>query len=410
MKKLVFIMPLMAVSLLESCGKSNSFQTTVTFSGESVGCTLYYNDVGYAKDTPITIPAGEDVVLKIEPNQDYLPVFKNGLTIFEAIAYSFNPVKKEITIKVANNGKCVIKAVAESPKENLEAYKWSEISQLSEMGLADDLFKVGDTKKVKVNEQNHDVRIIGFNQDRDKDDNLIGITFEFANLVCDKDGYSLASIWNDTDNIESSNHNYFNSTIHNNLNDTKKGTAKWYTIRKTKKSDEYKDSLLLMLPDDLRNTIIPAKKNVKVFNNNEWIETQELDSLFLLTSKELGYPIKDLEVDVPIYEYYEDCTEQSDSKRQKFQIKGHEGAVCPLEDPPTIESTDLLCREEGGQNFAGYELYVKEIDKDYGNLSWLRSPSIDETGEASCLSTSGDLGVYFPSYKIATSIAPAFCI
>ena len=359
MEKLgLLAIPLMAISLLASCAKGNdSMQTTVTFSKESVGCALWYNDVSYAKGARFKIPAGVDVTLTVEANQDYLPVFKDGLTISEAMTYNFNPNKKEITVKVASNGKCVIKAIAETPKENLEAYKWSEISQLSEMGLADDLFKVGDIKKVTVNEKDHDVRIIGFNHDALKSDKTktAGITFEFANVITKSNGDADTTYWNNES--ASTNYKYSKSTLNDYLN---------------------KDSNCIFnkLPDELKADGI-IKEVYKPVAEGSSYEINETYTTKL-------FPLS-----------YREITASGDTEFVK-----DEGFTYPFYTGEDYDTDDNRIKKEVGS----------EVN-DFGESYWLRSPAIGEnlSSDAWYVGYGGGLspgGIYVLLYMVA----PAFCI
>lgn len=348
-------MPLMAMSLLASCAKGNdSMKTTVTFSKESVGCTLWYNDVSYAKGAKFKIPAGVDVTLTVEANQDYLPVFEDGLTISEAMTYNFNPNKKEIKIKVANNGKCVIKAISERLKENLDAYSWSEINQLSEMGLAKTYFKIGNTKKIRLKNQtfDHTVRIIDFNHDDLADGSKVGITFEFADVITDSNSM-VSVLWND----KSENNDYRQSSLNNFLN-----------------TDD--DCVFNKLPEDLRNAVKPVDKKVGVLTNDDSWEAMSFDidtypKLFPLAYDEITGTHESTVTyeEGTIYEYYK-LHDNNDSRIKKM---------------------------------AGAK------EDDWGVEYWLRSPCTEYKYVAWL--TDFD-GTFFPynvnAYPFA--IAPAFCI
>ena len=87
--------------------------------------------------------------------------------------------------------------------KNLEDCTWAEIAEISVSGKASQVFKIGDTKKVKLKHQNGEtvcqsVRIIGFNYDELSDDTSkkAGITFEFCDLISDSRGNSLAAQFN----------------------------------------------------------------------------------------------------------------------------------------------------------------------------------------------------------------------
>ena len=122
----------------------------------------------------------------------------------------------------------------------LEECSWGKINQVSKAGKASEWFKVGDTKKLQLKHQDTNnnriiddgelyqtVRIIGINEDytelptdgsKPNPNKAIGITFEFVDLISDANGYSLATQWNDTNDISTANNNYLNSSIRYALN------------------------------------------------------------------------------------------------------------------------------------------------------------------------------------------------
>lgn len=374
----------------------------VTFSEESSECILSYNGEVLTKGVPFKIPAGVDVTLKIESNQGYFPILDKKVEIHEAQSYSFNLVEKEIIVKVAKDNTCVIKAEAENTSRgSLEAYTWPEINILSKAGLADTCFDVGNTKKVQLQHQTGDiyqtVRIIDFNKDKDKDGNTLGITFEFADLISDENGYSLASLWQDDEDGEDCNFDYLNSTIRKNLTGYENGDVMWYEKDSATKSSR-NQAVLDMLPNDLRSVLKIAKKKVNIKTTGSWVETDLTDELFLLSANEMNEKTTSAEVG-GAYEYYKNAKPgEADSVRIKQQIKGIDGA--------RTDSVSITDNAFGsGGSYAGYNSSAAG----YGGFSWLRSPSTDGSYVAWYVGTGGSLYSY-NVFNDANPVAPAFCI
>ena len=338
-------MPLMLASLL-ACNNASS-TTKITFSSDSKNCRLIYNGIDCPIGHSISIPAEVDVTLTIESNQDYLPIFESNVHIDDAQSYSFNLSKKEITVKVTKNKKCVIKANAETPRENLEAYSWPEISQLSKMELANKYFEVGEEKTVKVNNLDHKVRIIEFSHDDLADGTgRAGITFEFANVITDSNGAVLL-YWNINEPKVNApkNYNFPGSTLNDFLN----------------KND---DCVFNKLPKPLHDAIREVNKKVGMgseYSTNESYQTK----LFPLAHDE-------------IFDH----------------VNG----------TPNDEGTKYLYFQNGGSTI---KTPVDKRAEDY----WLRSPYTGYTYRAWCINYFGNPGnndINVEKYMHA--VAPAFCI
>ena len=151
---------------------------------------------------------------------------------------------------------CHDAAVSETvyPKRPLSDYSWGEIATLSQSGMADKLFNVGDEKEFQLNDgPTIHARIIGFNHDQSDITLPLGITFETVETL-DKD-YQM-----------------------NKKNTNDGGWAESY-LRKMLNSDIYGEAL----PGDLREVIKPCTK--LTFNDGELSET--VDRLFVLSEQEV---------------------------------------------------------------------------------------------------------------------------
>jgi hypothetical protein len=158
------------------------------------------------------------------------------------------------------------------PKHPLNDYSWCEIALLSQSGMADKRFNVGDEKEFQLNDGSTiHARIIGFNHDQSDIALPLGITFE---------------------TVETLNKDY--QMNKKNTNDG--GWAESY-LRKMLNSDIYGEAL----PGGLREVIKPCTK--LTFNDGELSET--VDKLFILSEQEVfGRKIFSNGGEGKWYEYY----------------------------------------------------------------------------------------------------------
>ncbi len=301
----------------------------------------------------------------------------------------------------------------DDPK-TLEECTWEEISKVSKAHKASKWFKVGDTKTVKVNNQNHKVRIIGFDQDVDKDGKKIGITFEFANLISDENGYSLATQWNDTnDGSVVANHNYLDSSVRMALVGEKQeeGHILWAQKGNDHWSNEEggpytNKSVLEMLPNDLTKVLKAPSKYVNIWNDEKspepGFEEQVInDKLFLLSPKEMGYSADYMETKNEPYKYYEGHIKGTDTirtKRQVNEIEMFDDTVYITEGPQKYKAYI--------ENHAGFGPYYME----WGGYYWLRSPYTRTNNSAWEVINNGLIADFIGVSANASSVAPAFCI
>lgn len=158
---------------------------------------------------------------------------------------------------IFQNGAWVQFAVGLPPRDTLENTTWSEIRVVSDLGMAEEYWSLGDEKTVNVNGVDLKVRIIGFNHfetdmyTKEKK----GILFEFtqhleAPYCYDSDGATVT--WN-------------NSDIRNELNGT----------------------FLTTLPEGLQNTI---RECYPPFLNEDFSAIQYVaDKVFVLSLEEYNF-------------------------------------------------------------------------------------------------------------------------
>ncbi|MCQ2796017.1 MAG: hypothetical protein MJ213_01725 [Bacilli bacterium] len=317
MKKLgLLLMPLMAISLLASCSKPTpSPVTTYTLTFNCIDCKAYDESKNEITSVEIIPSPSYTTYAKFylegkegrKPLKSLVNVKKTNAN--EDVDYEYNTITGELFIPVIDN----LTITAVGTIKTLEECSWSEINEISTSGLADKYFTLGEEKKVQLKHQSGNiyqtVRIIGFNQDYTElpkgggnpDPNkVIGITFEFVNSICDDQGYSIATQWDDTDAEKGSNYNFLDSSVRKALTKTGNGHILWAKKGATSWSNEpgglYTDkSVLEMLPDELTEEGIlktPAKY-INIWNKNlepeeGWEEQVVNDKLFLLSPAEMG--------------------------------------------------------------------------------------------------------------------------
>ncbi|MCQ2752791.1 MAG: InlB B-repeat-containing protein [Bacilli bacterium] len=418
----------------------------VTFAPESVGCRLLYGGIPCPAGEPVKVPANVPVTLKIDVTDysKFLPIFSEaeGLTIVGTTEKTFDPIKQEITVRLNTDADCKITATTSAPRASLDDYTWEEISKISQMGLANKYFKIYNpndsalsTKKVQLKHQDSNangqidsdeiyqtVRIIDFNKDVDKNNNPIGITFEFANTISDADGHSLTTQWNDTSDSMTANYNYLASTIRKALNGT--GDADhflWAERGQNSWSSTYTQSVLEMLPDgsngadNLLDALKEPKKYVAYRNSAtaDWEDKViqdgfgNYDKLFLLSPREMGLDdrYQEAKKHTSSYTFYRNATEYKNVIRVKKQA----------ENKSSYTATGGISWEpQSGQaytgsvsNYAGYNYSTKS---DNGGHYWLRSPyaiNVDNLGWYVNITGAVDHNTVCSN---AFPVAPCFCI
>lgn len=96
------------------------------------------------------------------------------------ISFNKEGLRAEITITIENKN-WVANRIPYVNK-TLDDFSWAEIAQISESGLAQYYFKVGDVKTITIEGNYYDVFILGFNHDNLADGSgKAGITFMFRN-------------------------------------------------------------------------------------------------------------------------------------------------------------------------------------------------------------------------------------
>lgn len=139
---------------------------------------------------------------------------------------------------------------------DLESTSWADISTISELGMAQQFFQVGDQKSITVNGVKYQTRIIGFNHDNLTSGGKAGITFQMVDCL------------NTTYNMESSNTN-----VNGWLN---------CAMRKT----HLRTTIWGQLESSLKSVIKTVNKLASAGNQSATIQTAQ-DTLFLLSEVEI---------------------------------------------------------------------------------------------------------------------------
>ena len=198
----------------------------------------------------------------------------------------------------------------------LNSQTWSDISMFSEAGLASQVFSVGDTKTVTIDNLSYQVQIIGFNHDTKASGGTAGITFQFK--------------W------------CYNTSYYMNSSNTNAGGWASSYMRQT-----VMPLLLNKLPSDLQSVIVPVNKLSSAGSQSTTINTTS-DSLFLLSEIEIfGTKTYSVAGEGSQYAYY-----NAGNSRIKYKQNAQTTAVYWWERSPYASySTGFCCVGTGGSAF-----------------------------------------------------------
>ncbi|MCQ2792714.1 MAG: hypothetical protein MJ208_04260, partial [Bacilli bacterium] len=251
MKKLGLVMPIMTIFLLASCGSAPT--TKYTLIATCNNGTISGNKGQYEE--------GEDVALTFMADQGYyLPESKSNVicTGVDKSSITYISESGHLTFKMPSSPVSVTITAIE---EDLWYLDEKYISNLNEDNI-------GTTRNLRVNGINHIVRLIGIDHDDLADGSgKAHTTWEFANLLSDSDGYSLAAVWNWEKGTSSINQNYLDSNLREVFDGGGKGGLYWYrkkqeTSEQTQQTEYANKTVFDMLPSNLQNVIKEVKKPV----------------------------------------------------------------------------------------------------------------------------------------------------
>lgn len=286
-------MPLMAVSLLASCGNNNPEPKARLVFG-ALGYKLMDNEREVINET---YALGETIDFKLTVNSDYADYVKMPTLIYITTAsgdlysnYTYNATTG--ALKIIINEDISVSAFT-IYKDNLPSFNdcsWTEIDKISRLGIADKIFNLGDIKVLKdYNEgdgykEDIDVRIMGFNHDDLADGSgKAGISLEFA--VIPTQG---PSNWYPYNPHRQGNTNFPESDI----------------SKRFLNSETEPDMFLTSIPNELRRAIKPVIKYASVGKTYEL--TPYVTKGFIIAYSEccedMTYP--DARYEGDIYELY----------------------------------------------------------------------------------------------------------
>ena len=139
--------------------------------------------------------------------------------------------------------------------DSLNDTDWADIAICSKLGMAEQFFKVGDTKTVNINGTNYEFQIIGFNHDTKTAGGKAGITFQMVDC--------LATVYS--------------------MNSSNTNVGGWTSsvMRQTTLN-----TIFSQLPTALQNVIQAVNKLTSAGNQSTTINTTS-DKLFLLSEIEI---------------------------------------------------------------------------------------------------------------------------
>lgn len=389
-------MPLMAVSLLMSCGNGGGnpgpVVNTYTITFDCQQCKAYDENNTEVNSVTVSVIESERPI--------YQKFHFGGSGVFKTPLKSSISVKKTgtedaVDYKYANGevfvpliGNLTISAKGTSYSKDLEESSWDEIAEIAETGRADEFFDIYDpnqpelnckkvylTENGKVQSFPHLVRIIDFNHDDLADGTgKAGITFEFANLITKDDENKTPYLlnWDGIIGESGNNFNYRNSVLNTFLNDETEGEV----------------SAFNMLPDDLNKEGIIKPVNKLVGVNEKEIAGKD------------NYKIASFETKLFSLAYDEI---HNPEETPTYVTPGEAG------DPATGGGVYEYYKGHGGDEPADKAYRIKRAEMGTVWSYWLRSPvTSSETGAHDILST-GDMTrghVYLEGF----AVCPAFCI
>lgn len=189
--------------------------------------------------------------------------------------------------------------------DNLNDTDWADIDICGRLGMAQQFFKVGDSKTVNIGGTNYEVQIIGFNHD----DNVSGGKAAYS--------FQLVDCLNQTQQMNTSNTN----------------TGGWNGSAMRGRMSTYKSQL----PAALRNVIKTVKKKSGTGGGSSSGTQQTNDDLFLLSEIEIfGTTTYSVAGEGTQYEWY---------KAGNSRIKKVNGSAYNWwERSPLSGNTDFFCR------------------------------------------------------------------
>ncbi|MCQ2794351.1 MAG: hypothetical protein MJ207_03260 [Bacilli bacterium] len=334
----------------------------VTFHFTGTNCKIKINE-DYLTDYTFSLEKGK------KPTETYNIKANNGFVLPaepilpSIITYTkIDDTNATLVFNSVINNNIKVDSIKATPPEIKKWYtfnNWWDYCSCNIEGVEADDEDIGQTVQLKVNNQNHDVRLIGLDHDDevDGDGKIIGkvhTTFQFNNLLCDENGYSFGVVEDFDQVYEAYNADYLNSILRKDLTGNGAGEIMWFQRGEVNRSDKYKTTTVMdMLPKELKKVLKEVKKEIYVGDTEEYdefIKTDYCDKLFVPTYREMFKEGSEYDGDYysdegTTYEYYL----LDDSTRIFNQI-----STDIFVDPPTIWDVFLEYGADAPENWAGY--------------------------------------------------------
>lgn len=391
-KSKIFLVPLMALSFLASCGPTRYDVAITQINGLSISNTKATKGEFFVTKIAVDSSKTDEML------PDKLTSVKVGQ---QPCDYTYLPSNDYLSATI------LIDEALITDKINIELslrLPWYLDNNYLNNLKDDDINKNGGvTQTVLINGQKHKVRLIGI----DHDDLSTGngkahTTWEFENYICDSNGYSLATPWNWQDGEYSNTKNYFDSNLRKALDGQGKGEIAWYEKGSPTKSAFYVNPVIDMLPAKLKNVLKEVKKNVSIYESDAFVVESYNTKLFPLSYSEVvKTPPTGANNEGSTYFRYGGTTGDRDINRLKHQIKWHDGAINMY-----TKITDVDIGTATASNYAGFNA----SDEYYGGYCWLRSPHTNGSASSAWQLSVGGSFLSYSGYSYALAVAPAFCI
>ena len=233
---------------------------------------------------------------------------------------------------------------------------WQEIKEILDSGKAKEVFEIGDEREeTLITGEKITLVILGFGQDEKVSGGKINMTIGLKNLM---DG-----------------------DFEMNLTNTNEGG--W---EKSRMRTVYMERVFKLLPEELRNIIVPVKKSTSAGGGSTDITVSE-DKLFLFSLAEIYSPRGISKSDNSNISGNADTYQEEGTQYEYF--KELLGDADPYDD-----NEEIIKRKDNGSGSA------------YG--WWLRSPNVGNTSGFRCVTTDG--GVYYNIAGITHGVCFGFCV
>lgn len=233
---------------------------------------------------------------------------------------------------------------------------WQEIKEILDSGKAKEVFEIGDEREeTLITGEKITLVILGFGQDEKVSGGKVNMTIGLKNLM---DG-----------------------DFEMNLTHTNEGG--W---EKSRMRTVYMERVFKLLPEELRNIIVPVKKSTSAGGGSTDITVSE-DKLFLFSLAEIYSSRGISKSDNSDISSNADTYQEEGTQYEYF--KELLGDADPYDD-----NEEIIKRKANGGGSASYW--------------WLRSPSVSNTNAFRYVTTSGDVYYYYASH--AVGVCFGFCV